>query len=115
MSVLIKGMEMPKSCYDCRFSYDGKCFAVQPFKRFVYGDVTNFCPLIPVPDHGDLIDRDELTKRIEREENAMEMHGREFASCFLNSGQEPSTEWYFVEDMVDNIPVIIPAERSKDE
>ena len=25
MSILIKGMEMPKACYDCPCEYDGKC------------------------------------------------------------------------------------------
>lgn len=59
MSVLIKGMEMPKNCRECRFGYDGKCFAEQPFHRFFMGD-THKCPLIELPPHGRLIDADAL-------------------------------------------------------
>lgn len=62
MSVLIKGMKMPENCRECRFGYDGKCFAEQPFHRFFVGD-THKCPLIELPPHGDLIDRDEQIER----------------------------------------------------
>ena len=61
MSVLIKGMEMPENCRECRFGYDGKCFAEQPFHRFFVGD-THKCPLIELPPHGRLIDADALLK-----------------------------------------------------
>ena len=47
MSIIIKGMDMPKSCNECRFGYDGKCFAHLPFKRFVYGQDKD-CPLIEI-------------------------------------------------------------------
>lgn len=66
MSVLIKGMDMPANCIECRFGYDGKCFAHQPFwfstpfKRFIVGEEKD-CPLVEVPTpHSDLIDREEL-------------------------------------------------------
>lgn len=39
MSVLIKGMKMPKSCYDCQFAVDGTCVAT--------GKGADDCPLIP--------------------------------------------------------------------
>ena len=48
MSMMIKGMEMPKNCGECRFGFDGKCFATQPFTRFVIGRDTD-CPLEEVP------------------------------------------------------------------
>lgn len=66
MSVLIKGMEMPTSCIECRFGYDGKCFAHQPFKRFVLGQEVD-CPLAPVPPHGRLIDADALLHSLDAE------------------------------------------------
>ena len=68
MSILIRGMEMPKSCRECRFcngqadtdygvcawcSVDGKA-------RDAY--TRQDCPLVPVPEHGDLIDRDALAE-----------------------------------------------------
>ena len=60
MSVLIN-MSMPENCRECRFGYDGKCFAEQPFHRFFVGD-THKCPLIELPTHGRLIDADALEK-----------------------------------------------------
>lgn len=66
MSILIKGVEMPKSCNECPFGKE---------KQFDFGivctllngttlDVTSrpkgICPLVPVPPHGRLIDADEL-------------------------------------------------------
>lgn len=50
MSVLIKGMKMPEHCGYCRFRYDGICHALQK-TQYVATD----CPLIDVPDHGDLL------------------------------------------------------------
>ena len=55
MSVLIKGMKMPKNCEDCRFEDFGGCMF-----RVKRSD----CPLVEVPTpHGRLIDADELLLR----------------------------------------------------
>lgn len=69
MSILIKGMEMPKSCDDCKMRSLG--FG-KMFCPITSEDVTNQeyaknrhenCPLIEVPTpHGRLIDADELSK-----------------------------------------------------
>lgn len=68
MSVLIKGMEVPKSCYVCPFCdyVSARCDAVKgtpytPTSR--YDTRAEWCPLVPVPDHGDLIDRDKLREK----------------------------------------------------
>ena len=53
MSVLIKGMEMPENCKDCRFHGRGFCFLAD------LKDNGN-CPLVEVPPHGRLIDADKL-------------------------------------------------------
>ena len=59
MSLLIRGMEMPKDCIVCPFGWNG-CNHQQVF---VYmGERPSGCPLVPVPPHGDLIDRDALMK-----------------------------------------------------
>ena len=77
MSILIKGMEMPTSCYECPFlDYEqGFCLAsavknesgwYEPvlcpggIKDGRHAD----CPLIPVPPHGRLIDADALRASI---------------------------------------------------
>ena len=63
MSILIKGMEMPTSCDVCRFAVDGWCYVCLPESKVERKRITtNYCPLVPVPPHGDLIDRDALIK-----------------------------------------------------
>ena len=70
MSVLIPGMDMPKNCHecdswglsdvvmiDCPVDKDGSLYS--------YTDRPDGCPLVPVPEHGDLIDRDKLEKDID--------------------------------------------------
>lgn len=69
MGVYLKGMTIPKCCDDCSLLYDFCCCIVT-------GDSLGMiqwesdkkrlpdCPLIPVPDHGDLIDRDELSRLV---------------------------------------------------
>ena len=65
MSVLIRGIEMPTSCctcpcfnaisgYYCQATHD--CLA----KEDVINSRQTNCPLVEVPPHGDLIDRDAI-------------------------------------------------------
>ena len=65
MSVLVKGMEMPRDCEECRFCevIDGLgCMATHYLILRRHGqDKPNWCPLVAVPTpHGRLIDADEL-------------------------------------------------------
>ena len=54
MSILIKGMDMPKNCEECRFDAGGYCTA----KSINFLDWSNvddqpkpsWCPLIEIPD-----------------------------------------------------------------
>ena len=62
MSVLIKGMKMPKGCGLCRFDDYGYCTMA---KQYSGGSATHgrasFCPLVEVPEkHGRLVDGDVL-------------------------------------------------------
>lgn len=73
MSILIKGMEMPKCCKDCfgckadLFSDNGIACVVYlcQFTRTATGEegVLDICPLVEVPTHGRLIDADALKKK----------------------------------------------------
>ena len=56
MSILIRGMEMPTSCNACMFDVYGLCL----INKNIEGkdELTHSCPLIEIPPHGDLIDRD---------------------------------------------------------
>ena len=61
MGVYIKGMEMPKSCWDCYFQDCGNCCLNDHKvvdKRIIEDRIDDECPLIPVPPHGRLIDAD---------------------------------------------------------
>ena len=77
MAILIKGMEMPKNCHLCLYSYLGRDY-IRVFcgiddhyiadlqqwdKPYFLGHKDDSCPIIPVPDHGDLIDRDMVLKK----------------------------------------------------
>ena len=65
MSVLIKGMEMPKDCSECNFMYTTYmlnrhvCLAGDVFEIKVNSGIDVNCPLIEVQEpHGRLIDAD---------------------------------------------------------
>lgn len=68
MSVLIRGMEMPKSCRDCRFCNGqantdyGVCAwcGVDGQARDAY--TMQDCPFLPIPPHGRLIDADAMAE-----------------------------------------------------
>ena len=73
MSILIKGMEMPKSCGDCKafvcyrqWAGDlGECFCGITKNDAKAKEKNTDCPLVSVPLHGDLIDRDALMLRVD--------------------------------------------------
>jgi len=98
MSILIKGMKMPKDgCKDCLLVKRGNVFDICPFlKREVNGNVERGgkpydCPIVELPDHGDLLDKDELSMLV----------GESFE--------------YFLARLGLKCPkAVIPAERSKD-
>ena len=74
MSVLVKGMEIPKDCPCCKMAYYNASdeftgCAVIPGKRYamhndaVYAKSTqrpDWCPLVEIPAHGRLIDADKM-------------------------------------------------------
>lgn len=73
MSVLIRGMEMPASCLTCPHHEHGTIHEWELYcgltgdyighwddKSLNNGRRPEYCPLVEVPPHGPLIDRDEL-------------------------------------------------------
>ena len=69
MSILIKGMRMPKNCIKCPMQFGGMCYVmpaevdesrVAPtVEEALKQGKPDWCPLIEIPEsHGDLIDRD---------------------------------------------------------
>ena len=97
MSVIVYGMEMPEHCGYCRFRYDGICHALQK-TQYSMED----CPLVPVPAHGDLIDREEIFVE------------------FVSKGQESrryklGEEWELngdeIRQVISRLPLVIPASQ----
>lgn len=101
MSEVIVRMEMPKGCYACDLADGVVCMATGG----VYGREVpkmtwiktrpSWCPIIgELPEHGDLIDRDELIKH--------KRHSEEFCENIVSVAQ------------IDWMPTIVPAtERSE--
>ena len=74
MSILIRGMEMPKRCFECIFLTTVPNFFCLAGKRDLcaeHGINTSRpdgCPLVELPEkHGDLVDRDELLAEYDRQ------------------------------------------------
>lgn len=67
MSGVYIKMEMPTSCDDCRMSNGIYCYAALD-NEYISTDTPKVrpsnCPLIPVPEHGRLIDADALRESI---------------------------------------------------
>ena len=106
MSILIKGMKMPQSCYMCdmlELSGAVVCKHAYDTKNIDWGRALN-CPLIELPDHGDLIDREYAVG----------------SACSGIKRTLPTTEdgedWIRVEEVrqsLKSVPAVIPAERSE--
>ena len=66
MSILIKGVKPPASCFECPFRVEGEDvadFCCVPALEFVwckYDKRPEDCPLVEIPKHGRLIDADAL-------------------------------------------------------
>lgn len=73
--ILIKNMKLPKGCpcelvgvgYDmyCTFAYGVPSRVREYYECCEKETRPGWCPLVPVPPHGDLIDRDALIKYLE--------------------------------------------------
>ena len=93
MSILIRGMEMPKNCRECfackaELSQEKKVNYVCCFAR-------TDCPLIPVPPHGRLKDADALLKKCE--------------FVCTDDDEDIRAVRYSI---IENAPTIIPADES---
>ena len=106
MSILIKGMEMPKSCYDCSFAvevYDGSgVYACVVTDKCVCRGAGRHddCPLVPVPPHGRLIDADALKEAF-------------CGNCFADEKPMECSEPCMDMRIILEAPTIIPAEEGE--
>ena len=108
MSVLIKGMEMPKCCPECQmfdwYVLGCKLCSFGIPSRYGYDAETkpDWCTLIEVPEHGRLIDADAFFKDIC---NSIENMTK------LRIGVDADFLWAKLNDALDNAPTVIPADK----
>lgn len=124
MSVLIKGMEMPTSCLKGGCPLDG--FSCQLWEDKYWSRVDSpekmrhrNCPLIELPDHGDLIDRDALMESLaDWQYTESPQEGSNWRIDKMVTSHEAQYEKYLLlgqaYDEVSRFPVVIPAERSEE-
>ena len=93
--ILIRGMEMPKTCSQCPLCYDYMMCSLRDGRFSRMGESFDCCemrladcPLIELPPHGDLI-------------------SKQTALAALYSDYA-----YAAMDVIEEVPVVVPAERS---
>lgn len=111
--IYISGMEMPKNCYGCPFfkqvdywNKDEEADILSKCKRtgeFTWESVNGYlpnCPLIPVPPHGDLIDKKTVSDNL---------------ASVLNKKNPPFSypDWNDAIVAMLTAPTIIPAEEGE--
>lgn len=107
MSVLIKGMKMPTACMNGGCPIDGKyCDLWWKAGGGSYGRHRD-CPLIELPDHGDLIDRNMLIGGFADwyiQESPMYLGDNKVVAETIGEAMKA----------IEAAPVVIPAERSEE-
>lgn len=113
MSVLIKGLKMPQNCDACPMLYEYRfCALTDDHASSIEWKTEEKrmpnCPLIELPDHGDLIDRDALRNEMRLSESC--------SRCERDAYRCQYYEEMTVMDVcerIDDAPVVIQAERSE--
>ena len=68
MSVIIKGMKMPKKCEECRFYVEGAsyCKGFRLYETDMNTNRKDDCPLVEIQPHGNLVDVDKLKRKAKK-------------------------------------------------
>ena len=103
MSILIKGIDVHRGkCWECP-CYDGEYGDCNALKKDIIG-VGDRCPIVELPDHGDLIDIGALNDAMYHEAFETDSDMQKWDSgCWIR--------YKMFEKHRDLAPVIIPAER----
>ena len=100
--LLIRGMEMPNNCLDCKIRRDWLTCPI--LDRYAMNNKTNRhpdCPLAPLPEgHGRLIDADALLR-----------DHPELADCDFIHPKYDLT----LRELIEDAPTIVPAEGGTDD
>lgn len=101
MSVLIKGMKMPKDCEHCGLSktdsagFFGCSITENIVLRKTEENRPSWCPLVEVPPHGRLIDEKQIP----------------YIDLNADMPQSKVRVWTTFKDKIDRLPTIIEAEE----
>ena len=109
MSILVKGMKMPKTCNECPLHvYEGQGICscrilktiedgeeLKPWKK-----KRKDCPLIDIPPHGRLIDVDALVKKIWLRHYTV-----------LHTGESIPSDWMLSGEYIVGAPTVLEAEE----
>lgn len=110
MSILIKGMQIPKNCKECPleqiYGRDGevaKCPLTKKISSSYLASETRMsdCPLVELPSHGRLIDADALVKLLKECDDVLD-----------NSEMPPSLVVVGIINDIKKAPTIIEAEET---
>lgn len=110
MSILIKGMEMPKDCQFCAFRYEDEDSEIycNALHRYVC-DAGKECPLVEVPKpHGRLIDEDNVI-------NAIHKRMEELQENPVFKRKHGDVDLLGVKPYITEISTVIEAEGQEDE
>lgn len=105
MSVLIKGMKMPKTCIMCWLSPICPVWVKEVSRYKGYDNRLSDCPIVDVPTpHGRLIDAGDavITLKANKREN-------EAKGYILAADEDEIVRW------IDKLPTIIEAEEEEDD
>ena len=114
--ILIRGMEMPKTCSQCPLCYDYMMCSLRDGRFSHMGESFDCCemrladcPLVELPEHGDLIDRGEIVAH--------------YRKCECNLGSDRHLEFLTVHDWIEEgivydlliASVIVPSNKEETE
>lgn len=97
MSVIVKGLDVPKNCYKCDYPLCG--LWARHEVEWQKENRDKECPIIVLPPHGRLIDADALNYTMLYKENWMS-----------GTGVEAPAVW---RKDIEDAPTIIPAEEGE--
>ena len=115
MSILLKGIEMPKCCYDCLLcafiDIDEGDLTVgcRALRQIVYDHSQKLldCPMVELPPHGRLIDADALINALQ------ELFDRRNKNAEYTGFRGASVSWNDAICYLKDAPTIIPAESKE--
>lgn len=109
--VVIRGMEMPKSCDECRLFNESWCMALgvenwrKSYNKPPEGGRLPDCPLVPLPEgRGKLGDLDEIVKRLNEMEADFDKKGFHQGACWV----------HVIAELLRKAPTIVPPEPPKE-